>query len=154
MALFERILYPTDFSPLANHALKYVEKLKEAGTKEVFVIHVVADLSVDLLDGTDLMDKKLLSELPETDVSYIDSILLKLNKIKEVLIKDGLLVNPFLLYGNIPNQILKLASDKNVKVVVMGAHGKSLLSEFVLGSVSADVVRNSKCPVLIVKGQD
>ncbi|NIA10040.1 MAG: universal stress protein [Nitrospiraceae bacterium] len=153
MALFDRILYPTDFSPLANHALKYVEKLREAGTKEVFVIHVVADLSVDLLDGTDLIDKKLLSELPETDVSYINSIILKLNKIKKVLIKDGLLVNSFLLYGNI-HQILKLASDKNVKVVVMGAHGKSLLSEFVLGSVSADVVRNSKCPVLIVKGQD
>jgi nucleotide-binding universal stress UspA family protein len=36
----------------------------------------------------------------------------------------------------------------------MGAHGKGLLSELLLGSVSTDVIREAKCPVLIVKRRE
>ena len=32
--MFRKILYPTDFSAVAEKALEYVKKLKEAGTKE------------------------------------------------------------------------------------------------------------------------
>ena len=39
--MFSKILYPTDFSEPSKKAVKYVKKLKEAGTKEVIVLYVI-----------------------------------------------------------------------------------------------------------------
>ena len=152
MPLFEKVLYSTDFSPLAEYALDYVKKLKEAGTREVIVVHVVDDLSIELPDGADLLrEKELFKILPEVDQEYVTSIVERLEAIKQELEKEELSVKLYLKYGNIPRQIVKVADKESVKLIVMGAHGKGLLTEIILGSVSTDVIRNANCPVLIVK---
>lgn len=155
MPLFRKTLYSTDFSPLAEVALDYVKKLKEAGEEEVVVVHVVDDLSVELPDGTDLIkEKDVFKILPEVDQEYVVNLIEKLNSIKEILEDVGLKVKLYLKYGNIPKQIVSVADEENVNIIVMGAHGKGLLSEILLGSVSTDVIRHAKCPVLIVKKRE
>ena len=77
MPLFRKTLYSTDFSPLAEVALDYVLRLKEAGEEEVVVVHVVDDLSVELPEGTDLLkEKKLFETLPESDQEYLVDLIL------------------------------------------------------------------------------
>jgi len=155
MPLFKKTLYATDFSPLAEVALDYVKKLKEAGEEEVVVVHVVDDLEVELPEGTDLLrEKEVFEILPEVDQEYIMDLIEKLNAIKKILEEEGLKVKIYLRYGNIPKQIVAVADEEKVKLIVMGAHGKSLLSELLLGSVSTDVIREAKCPVLIVKRRE
>ena len=155
MPLFRKTLYSTDFSPLAEVALDYLKKLKEAGEEEVVVVHVVDDLSVELPDGTDLIkEKDVFKILPEVDQEYVVNLIEKLNSIKELLEDVGLKVKLYLKYGNIPKQIVSVADEENVNIIVMGAHGKGLLSEILLGSVSTDVIRHAKCPVLIVKKRE
>ncbi len=155
MPLFEKVLYSTDFSPLAEYAFDYVKKLKEAGAKEVIVVHVVDDLSIELPDGADLLrEKELFKILPEVDQEYVTSIVERLEAIKQELEKRELSVKLYLKYGNISRQIVKVADKENVRLIVMGAHGKGLLTEIILGSVSTDVIRNANCPVLIVKKRE
>ncbi|WP_457677579.1 universal stress protein [Thermovibrio sp.] len=155
MPLFKKTLYSTDFSPLAEVALDYVKKLKEAGEEEVVVVHVVDDLSVELPEGTDLLkEKEVFKILPEVDQEYVMGLIEKLSAVKEILEEEGLKVKTYLRYGNIPKQIVSVADAESVKLIVMGAHGKGLLSEILLGSVSTDVIRNAKCPVLIVKRRE
>jgi len=155
MPLFEKVLYSTDFSPLAELALNYVKKLKEAGEKEVVVVHVVDDLSIELPEGTDLLREKEVYEiLPEVDQEYVTSLIEKLEAVKTILESEGLSVKLFLRYGNIPKQIVRVSEEEKVKLIVMGAHGKGLLTEILLGSVSTDVIRNAKCPVLIIKNRE
>ncbi len=155
MPLFEKVLYSTDFSPLAEYAFNYVKKLKEAGAKEVIVVHVVDDLSIELSDGADLLrEKELFKILPEVDQEYVTSIVERLEAIKQELEKEELSVKLYLKYGNISRQIVKVADKENVRLIVMGAHGKGLLTEIILGSVSTDVIRNANCPVLIVKKRE
>jgi len=155
MPLFRKTLYATDFSPLAEVALDYVKKLKEAGEEEVVVVHVVDDLEVELPEGTDLLkEKEVFQILPEVDQEYLINLIEKLNAIKEILEDEGLKVKIYLRYGNIPKEIVAVADEENVKLIVMGAHGKGLLSELLLGSVSTDVIREAKCPVLIVKRRE
>ena len=155
MPLFEKVLYSTDFSPLAEYSLDYVKKLKEAGAKEVIVVHVVDDISIELPDGADLLrEKELFKILPEIDQEYVTSIVERLEAIKQELEREGLSVKLYLKYGNIPRQIVEVADEENVKLIVMGAHGKGLLTEIILGSVSTDVIRNANCPVLIVKKRE
>jgi len=155
MPLFKEVVYSTDFSPLADFALDYVKKLKEAGTEKVFVIHVVESLSVELPEGTDLLDKELLTKvLPETDQKYVTLKTEKLELIKKQLERHGFEVEVALRYGNPGDEIVNLAEKEKASLIVMGAHGKGLLTEILLGSVSVDVMRKSKCPVLIIKKRE
>ena len=39
--MFEKILYPTDFSDASKKALDFIKQLKGAGTKEVLVLYVI-----------------------------------------------------------------------------------------------------------------
>lgn len=39
--MFEKILYPTDFSDEAMKALEFIKQLKGAGAREVIVLHVI-----------------------------------------------------------------------------------------------------------------
>ena len=154
MSLFEKILYSTDFSPLAECALNYVKKLKEAGTKEVIVVHVVDDISMELPEGADLLrEREIFKILPEIDQEYVASIVERLEVVKGELERENLSVKLYLRYGNVPRQIVKVADEESVKLIIMGAHGKGLLTEIILGSVSTDVIRNANCPVLIVKNR-
>ncbi len=155
MPLFKTVLYSTDFSPLAETALEYVKKLKEAGAKKVIVTHVVTSLSIELPEGTDLMNSEILSNvLPKADQLYVTSIIEKLDRIKKNLEFNELEVEIALRYGTPGDEIVNVAKEKGASVIVMGAHGKGLLTEILLGSVSVDVMRKAECPVLIIKKRE
>jgi nucleotide-binding universal stress UspA family protein len=56
-----------------------------------------------------------------------------------------------LLIGNPGDAILREAAKGGFDLIVIGDRGNSGLKEFVLGSVSRQVVNQSKIPVLVVK---
>ena len=47
--MFEKILYPTDFSDVSKKALDYLVQLKDAGTKEIVVLHVIDEKGIDAI---------------------------------------------------------------------------------------------------------
>lgn len=55
------------------------------------------------------------------------------------------------LHGDPGLQIIKHANQQQSDLVVIGSRGLNRLQEFVLGSVSHKIAKQTKCPVLIVK---
>lgn len=53
---------------------------------------------------------------------------------------------------NIARTILNEAESARVDLIVMGTHGRHGFKRFLLGSVAERVVRESFCPVLLVRG--
>lgn len=51
-----------------------------------------------------------------------------------------------------PLAIVDAALEMNCQMIVMGTHGRSGVKHLLLGSVAEHVVRNSKVPVLTVRG--
>jgi nucleotide-binding universal stress UspA family protein len=47
--------------------------------------------------------------------------------------------------------VLRTAADVNADLIVMGVHGRSALDLAVFGSTTHHVIREAKCPVLIVR---
>lgn len=143
--MFDRILYPTDCSDVAGKAVRYIEQLKEAGAKEVTIVHVI--------------DKKYLYETAH-DVA-IDFEAIESGHRKTVTEQCGQAVSQLKAKGmevklriekGIPFQeILRVAKEENASLIVIGSHGKSNVEEMLLGSVSEAVVRHSTQPVLVVK---
>ena len=49
------------------------------------------------------------------------------------------------------SKILEVEQEEDVSAIVLGSHGRSNLSDMLLGSVSNHVIRHSKKPVLVIK---
>ncbi|WP_456397346.1 universal stress protein [Desulfurobacterium sp.] len=156
MSLFKKVLYSTDFSPLAEYAFDYVKKLKSAGMEEVVVVHVVNELTVVLPEGADLLrEKEIMEVLDKADREYLLNVIERAEAIKLALEEEGVSVTLKIVAGsNAADMIVKISEEENVNMIVIGAHGKGFLKELILGSVSLDVVRKAKCPVLLIKKRD
>lgn len=61
----------------------------------------------------------------------------------------------FLVWTGDPgDQIVEAAEAENVDMVVVGSHGRGAVGRLFLGSVSEHVVRNARCPVLVVRPRE
>lgn len=64
--------------------------------------------------------------------------------------EQGLEVDAILAVGEPRGMILEAVETKNPDIVVVGRLGESKLQRVLLGTVSSYLVRNAKCPVLVV----
>jgi K+-sensing histidine kinase KdpD len=65
-------------------------------------------------------------------------------------LSDGGRVKTALLNGRVARQIVEYARTANVRLIVIGTHGRTGVSRALLGSVAEAVVRLAPCPVLTV----
>jgi len=144
--MFEKILFPTDFSDVATKALQYVKRLKEAGGEEVIVLHVIDQSNLELLSSYSTIQDFINIE-KEIETRSNEAIALVVNELKKL----GYNVRARVEKGVPLRVVLKVAEEESPSVIVLGSHGKSNLEEMLLGSVSEKVVRKSKHPVLVVK---
>ena len=145
--MFEKILYATDFSEVSKKALDYVKQLKDAGTKEVVVLHVIdiGEFASTALDEGGALDiKKLERDMDEYTTR-------EMGQIETELRKSGLNVKLRIERGVPLRVILRVEEEEDVSVVVLGSHGKGLVQEIFLGSVSEGIIRRSKKPVLVIR---
>jgi len=63
----------------------------------------------------------------------------------------GVTIHTEIMTGDAAEEILKYVRDKQFDLVIVGQKGKSLIDQFVLGSVSRRVVRYAVCAVTVVK---
>ena len=60
----------------------------------------------------------------------------------------------FLVWEGDPGEAIVAAADaENADLIVVGSHGRSGVSRFLIGSVSDYVVRHAHCPVMVVRGK-
>jgi len=136
---FEKILFPTDFSDCSTSVVPYLKKLREAGTTDVVVTHVQ--------DMTTLAPH-LLEKLPE----FEDIDTGRLSDIKNELVDAGIPNVKTVLKDGVPfTEIEALANEEDVGMIAIGSHGKSMVKEMLLGSVSGKIVRRSKRPILVIR---
>jgi nucleotide-binding universal stress UspA family protein len=143
--MFEKILFPTDFSDASKRALDYVRKLKEAGTKEVVVLHIIDERGIDaIFQYSPRNSEDIVQRIREEARTEVDAIEKELNE-------NGFTVKSRIEEGIPFKDILRVEEEENVSAIVIGSHGKSNIEEMLLGSVSEKVIRKSKRPVLVVR---
>ena len=63
---------------------------------------------------------------------------------------EGFHVKPEVREGRPSAVIMDMAKKEKVSIVVLGSHGKSDIAELLMGSVSENVIRYAKVPVLVI----
>jgi len=144
--MFEKILYPTDFSDVAVKALKYIKRLKTSGAKEVIVLHVIDDRGVDSVHR--ILGESEFNKLQKNKIEETENLL---KGIEKELTESGFKVKLLVRSGVPVREILKVEDEENISAIVIGSHGWTNLQEIFLGSVSEKVIRKSKKPVFVVK---
>ncbi len=148
MATFKRILMPTDFSSQANQALRYAATLADTFKADLTLLHIVTifddDPNVESHDFPDIesfykqLDDSAHARMKEYAPHY------EKVKIKNVTQRS---VSP-------ADEILNYARNNQHDLIVMGTHGRSAITHFLVGSVAEKVVRHSSCPVVTVSHQE
>lgn len=140
-----RILFPTDFSETADHALEFARDLAAQYDACLHLLHVVRD-PVSLGwpgDAAGVMDPNLIVNWQEQAEQRLRELPLGGTR-NESAVRVG---HPFL-------EVVQYARDNRIDLIVMGTHGRGAVPHMLLGSVAEKVVRKAPCPVLTVKKPD
>ena len=143
MTDFKQLLIPTDFSPGATEAAKYVRDLGEKYRAQIHALYVLEPIVLPPFPGESLPDS-FYSER-ETNArremqDWLATAQLGRSQVKSVLAT-----------GHPVEKIVEYAQQHEIDLIVMGTHGRTGLSHAIIGSVAERVVRNSMCPVLTVR---
>jgi nucleotide-binding universal stress UspA family protein len=140
----KKILWPTDFSSIAEKALPHVKSLTERYGAEIHVLYVIEDVAHH--DGWyGAFEAKRVQELMEHAGKTATK---RLGQICEKYLDGCPLYIKHVAVGDPAQEILKLIDAEKVDIVVMASHGAK--GHFRFGSVTEKVLKNSAVPVTII----
>jgi nucleotide-binding universal stress UspA family protein len=139
--MFSKILFPTDFSAYANAVFACLPDLKAAGMGMVVLLSVIRPSDVPLPETVNR----------EALAYWRFSLDEQLHVARMALEGMGLRVVTRVEYGHPVEQILAVAQDERVDLIVMGAQGLTAAQELLIGSTTYEVVRRAPLPVLLQK---
>jgi nucleotide-binding universal stress UspA family protein len=130
-----RILFCTDFSENSERALNYAISAAAEYNSELTLLHV--------LEGTPTSSK--MQEAIATTTQQLDKLIPEERR-KALKIKTAVRI------GKPYQEIIQVALEAQIDLVVMGVHGRGALDLAVFGSTTNRVVQLGPCPVLAVPG--
>ena len=136
--MFEKILFPTDFSGFAQRMIGCVTGIP--GVKEVVLLHIIDATEYSVhgwTHGPELENARLLMEEKKT--------FLEARGLKAVTCVEAI------TSGTMPHRILEIAELEKVSLIIMGTHQKTTFDTLMHGSVSYDLLHHMNTHVLILR---
>lgn len=141
------ILVPTDFSDCASHALSYATDLARDANASILCVHVVEPV-MPTVGYTGITEPLPVADLSE---QLEDSATRELPKIGDSEECAGLEVEEIIVHGDAASEIVRVAKERGVDLIVVSSHGRTGLGRILFGSTAEAIVRHASCPVLVVK---
>lgn len=142
-------LVAVDASAAGAHVLEVAGGLAAAlgGAAELHLVHVVADPS-EMPGRREASDQELAPPYLREAQRLVE------RSTAEAAKRFGGRIAGHLATGETWREIVQMASDIGVDLVIVGTSGRTGLARFALGSVAEQVVRHAGCPVLVVRPRD
>lgn len=134
-----KVLFATDLSKYARAVTDCVAGLSQSGVREVVLLHVV-DAALSYVEGAVGFD--IVGQL-KTDAQQ--SLAAEAHRLEE----HGLAVRTRVEVGVPGKEIARVAEEEDVWLIAVGAYGRSLLEDVLLGSVAERVLHLARRPVLV-----
>jgi universal stress protein A len=142
-----RLLLPTDFSGCANYALPYAAAIARAANATVVCMNVVEPI-VPAVGYTGMAEAMPIAEMSE---QMEDSAERELPDVLNCEALRGLKVEEVIGHGDAAAEIVRIAAEQEIDLIVISSHGRTGLGRIFFGSTAEAVVRHARCPVLVVK---
>lgn len=138
------ILVSLDISESTDKVIATASQLASAMSAKLYLIHVT-EPEPDFIGygvGPQIVRDSVSNEFHKEHE--------QIQKIAEKLRQQGLNTRGLLIQGSTVDTLLKQAEKRDVKMIVMGSHGRGAVYKMLIGSVSEGVLRGAQCPVLVV----
>jgi nucleotide-binding universal stress UspA family protein len=142
-----RILVPTDFSGCANYALPYASAIARATGAAIVCVHVLEPI-VPAVGYSGLSEPMPMADISEQLEDSAERELPEFTDCEEL---RGLKVEKIIVHGDAAAEIVRVAAEEDVDLIVVSSHGRTGLGRILFGSTAEAVVRHAGCPVLVVK---
>jgi nucleotide-binding universal stress UspA family protein len=157
----QNILVPIDYSDDAQHAVQWGASLAEKYGATLRLLHVIPTAVEEVYpEGGGLM-----SPTPSYHevrapgrwtpqpiiIDRVDTAQTELRDFAVTHLQDAVPVQVHIAVGKPAEEIVRVAQEEGVDLVVMGTHGRTGVRHLLLGSVAEDVTRHAPCPVFTVR---
>ncbi len=139
--MFKRILLAFDGSQCAQHAAEYAEQLASKFKSQIDVVYAFGPIQHG-------MDDSLRQARTEEERAMGEAIIGNLLATFDC---AGIRSSGHILEGLAAEVVLEYAQRCSNDLIVVGSRGLGEAEEFLLQSVSDQVVHDATCPVLVVK---
>jgi nucleotide-binding universal stress UspA family protein len=138
------ILVPVDFSEVTNRVCDVAIGEAKARNAKVWLLHVAAPdpAFVGFDAGPDVVRDQVASALRS---EHRD-----IQTLAERFVTAGVEVSPLLIQGETIETIIDQARRHKADLIVMATHGRGLMYQMFVGSVSEGVIHRTEVPVLLV----
>ncbi len=136
-----KILVPTDGSTSALRAVKYAASIADNGSITLISVH--DDTGLKHLKKHFSLDtvSDYLREKSEMEIKSSCNALKRLNSTYNVIIR----------IGHITDEIIKESNTGKYDLIVMGSKGRSIVNDFLIGSVAQRVLATTNIPLTFIK---
>ena len=145
MINLEKVMVPTDFSDSARLALTYGTSFAREYEAELLLLHVVESVAAPY--ASDLFPVPMAEVFQELSQFARG----ELEKLADEARGRGARVRTLVVQGKPSQEIVRVAHEETIDMIVLGAHGKGVLDQALFGSTTERVVRKAPCPVLTVR---
>jgi len=145
MKQFKHILATTDLSPESFAAVQFAAHLALAQGAKLTILHVPQTttlLFTDFSPPVDLLalDREIEAAAREKLDGWVQRHIKKQPGVR-IVVRSG-----------VTHEVVsKVATDLGASLIVMATHGRKGIGHAILGSVTERVLRESPCPVLVVR---
>lgn len=144
MMEIQKVLWPTDFSNRAEHALEYITSLTERYNAEIHVLYVIEDIA---------HHEPLYGEFKQPHVDKLvkwekETAEKRLNQICHKYLNECRYYEKHIKVGDPALEILNFIKTEDIHLVVMSTRGQK--GNFSFGSVTEKVLKNSTVPVVTI----
>lgn len=140
----DRMLVPVDLSEYTVPLFRAALNVASTYSARIDLLHIVEPLPfpVPLVGAVTIHD--LVPDPAEQSTS-------QLTKLAESITHEGVNVTPHVEEGHAAATIVEQAEALDSDLIMIASHGLSGVERFLLGSVTARVVRRAHCPVLVAR---
>jgi nucleotide-binding universal stress UspA family protein len=136
---FKKILFATDFSPASETALKYATALARDSSALLLIAHI-EEMPMPYAGGEMYFAQP---EYPNPEIKKMLEAVVPLDK--------SVRYEHRLVMGTAADDVVRVADEEQVDLIVIGTHGRTGLMRVLMGSVAESIMRLATCPVLTVK---
>jgi len=138
--VYKRVLYATDFDEVGVRAAHRARQIAKENHAQLYLVHVVEPIPAYAYPG--------FAGFAEVELSIREQAEKELKQLAEQLNVDA--KHCILAFGSIKHEVLRLAKEHDIDLIVSGSHGKHGLA-ILLGSTADAILHGAHCDMLIVR---
>ena len=138
--MYKKILYATDFDEVGIHAAHRARQIAQENNAQLYLVHVVEPIPAYAYPG--------FAGFAEVEMSIREQAEKELKQLAEQLHIDE--KHRILAFGSIKHEVLRIAKEHGIDLIVAGSHGKHGLA-ILLGSTAEAILHGASCDMLIVR---